>query len=581
LPPPSPKIEPPKVDFGFASSPHQDNNKELIKPLVSKWSQKSNSLLFDGTALQSAGGNSANLFQTPQQQQQQQQQQQEPPPPKSTIFGNNNNNNNISIVVPGPGSSGGDSNGSSSTTSNKTPLPFTSPLPPASSSPNPNPPTSTKAPTPFGGGQTKAAASATSSSSYPPSSSKAPTPFGGATASSYHPPSSATAPTPFGTGQNKSTSSYPPTSTKAPTPFGGAGDSTSDDAPINDVDYKAQLIDFYKKYNPEKLDTVDSTLAKYKGKEKELFQKLQEKYTGSKFPLPGGDGPQCYLKFSVGDKPVGKVVVKLYKDNAPLAAENFRCLCTGGKGMGKSGKPLCYKGSKIHRIIPSFCVQMGDFTKGDGTGGESIYPAYSEHGDAWGKFKDEGFMQHSKAGLLSMANSGENTNQSQVFFTLKAVPHLDGKHVVFGEVVQGMDVVELLGKVETNAKQVPVEQVVILDCGEIVNGEEFPCQPAQSSGPFGLSSTGNPLFGSSTGSFSFGGGASPFGGTSSTGGGFGSTFGSSSQTTSTPFGTTSNLSTNSSPFSFGSTPAFGVPPSSSQQRSNTQPSFGPLGSNKS
>jgi hypothetical protein len=183
-----------------------------------------------------------------------------------------------------------------------------------------------------------------------------------------------------------------------------------------------------------------------------------------------------------------------------------------------------------------------------------------------------------------MANSGENTNQSQVFFTLKAVPHLDGKHVVFGEVVEGMDIVEVLGKVETNAKHVPIEQVVILDCGEIVNGEEVPCQPAQSSGPFGLSSTGNPLFGSSTGSFSFGGGASPFGGTSSTGGGVGSTFGSSSQTTSTPtitFGTTSNLSTNSSPFSFGSTPAFGVLPSSSQQSSNTQPSFGLLGSNKS
>jgi hypothetical protein len=387
LPPPSPKIEPPKVDFGFASSPHQDDNKELIKPVVSKWSQKSNSLLFDGTALQSAGGNSANLFQTPQQQQ-----PQEPPLPKLTtipLFGGttstaspsatsgnqflktSNGGSTKGIVV--PESSGEFSNRSSSTTWNKTPLPFTSPLPPASSSLYP--PTSTKSPTPFGAGQTKAAAS---SSSYPPSSS-----FGGATASSsYHPPSSATAPTPFRTGQNKSTSSYPPTSTKAPTPFGGAGDSTSDDAPINDVDYKAQLIDFYKKYNPEKLDTVDSTLAKYRGKEKELFQKLQEKYTGSKFPLPGGDGPQCYLEFSVGDKPVGKVVVKLYKDKAPLAAENFRCLCTGGKGMGKSGKPLCYKGSKIHRIVPSFCVQMGNFTKGDGMGGESIYPANSEHGDA-------------------------------------------------------------------------------------------------------------------------------------------------------------------------------------------------------
>jgi peptidylprolyl isomerase len=96
--------------------------------------------------------------------------------------------------------------------------------------------------------------------------------------------------------------------------------------------------------------------------------------------------------------------------------------------MGRFGKPLCFKDSKVHRIVPNFCVQMGDFTKGNGTGGESIYPPNSEHGDAWGKFKDELFMQHSKPGLLSMANSGKNTNSSQVFFTLKKVPFLDGKH---------------------------------------------------------------------------------------------------------------------------------------------------------
>jgi cyclophilin family peptidyl-prolyl cis-trans isomerase len=157
----------------------------------------------------------------------------------------------------------------------------------------------------------------------------------------------------------------------------------------------------------------------------------------------------------------------VYQNKTPLAAENFKCLCTGEKGIGRMGKLLCYQGSKVHRIVPQFCVQMGDFTKGNGTGGESIYPPNSQHGDAWGKFKDELFMQHSKPGLLSMANSGKNTNSSQVFFTLRPVPHLDGKHVVFGEVVEGMDVIEALGMLETDSKQKPVHPVEISECGEV------------------------------------------------------------------------------------------------------------------
>jgi peptidylprolyl isomerase len=168
--------------------------------------------------------------------------------------------------------------------------------------------------------------------------------------------------------------------------------------------------------------------------------------------------PKVFFDITIGGEPAGRIVMELRADVTPKTAENFRALCTGEKGVGQAGKPLHYKGSTFHRIIPEFMCQGGDFTRGNGTGGESIYGM---------KFEDENFqLKHTEPGLLSMANAGPGTNGSQFFLTTVATPWLDGKHVVFGSVVEGMDVVEAMEQVGTRSGQ-PTQRVVITDCGEL------------------------------------------------------------------------------------------------------------------
>jgi len=166
--------------------------------------------------------------------------------------------------------------------------------------------------------------------------------------------------------------------------------------------------------------------------------------------------PVVYFDIAIGGRPSGRIEITLRADVVPRTAENFRCLCTGEKSTAT--RKLWFKDCIFHRVIPNFMLQGGDFTRGNGTGGESIYGA---------KFPDENFaLRHVGAGQLSMANSGPNSNGSQFFITTVETPWLDGKHVVFGSVTNGMEVVKEIEKYGSSSGKCS-QPIMIVDCGQI------------------------------------------------------------------------------------------------------------------
>ncbi len=227
---------------------------------------------------------------------------------------------------------------------------------------------------------------------------------------------------------------------------------------------------FYKKYQNKQIETDAKASPIVEGLEGQSKEYMGGSGGSGRMRGRGGGGgsggrkrrgimKDMYFDIAVGEDEVGRVRMEMFDDVVPKTCENFRGLCVGKKDekSGRVFKP--YMGTVFHRLIPDFMIQGGDYENGDGTGGESVWG---------GKFKDENFDggKHIGQGILSMANSGPNSNGSQFFITLGDAEHLDGKHVVFGRVVEGLDIIEKLSQIRTDDGDRPLSNIMIIGCGE-------------------------------------------------------------------------------------------------------------------
>ncbi|XP_060530729.1 peptidyl-prolyl cis-trans isomerase D isoform X2 [Cylas formicarius] len=171
-----------------------------------------------------------------------------------------------------------------------------------------------------------------------------------------------------------------------------------------------------------------------------------------------------YFDFVFNNVKAGRVIIELFSNTVPKSAENFRALCTGENGIGKHNKPLHYKGTKIHRVVPLCLVQGGDIINGDGSGGESIYGDY---------FDDENLeLTHNVEGIVGMSNDGPDRNTSQFYITTQPCPHLDESHVIVGKVVKGLNIIVEMSDIP-KINDIPLEDIIITDCGEIKPGDQW------------------------------------------------------------------------------------------------------------